>query len=188
VRIIAATNRDLEHMITTGDFREDLYYRIHVLSVRLPCLRERTQCIEPLAKSLLLKTSHSLGKRVDGFSPAAMAVLQAGSWPGNIRQLANTIERAAILTESALIDEDCLPALNPAPKTAPKTAPAAARTPLGEPTSLALQEKETIIKVLDECLWIQKDAAQSLGISPRALNYKIKKYEITHPRWRKHRG
>jgi DNA-binding NtrC family response regulator len=183
VRIIAATNRDLKRMIAAGDFREDLFYRIHVLSVRLPSLSDRPQCIEPLVKTLLLKASRSLGKRIEGFSPKAMTALQAGAWPGNIRQLANTIERAAILTDKPRIDVDCLPPLDPVRHKGPVLS-----APQVEPTSLALQEKDSIIKALDECLWIQKDAAQSLGISPRALNYKIKKYAITHPRWRKHRG
>ncbi len=183
VRIIAATNRDLKRMIAAGDFREDLYYRIHVLSVRLPPLRERRLCIEPLARFLLLKACRSVGKHIEGFSPAAITVLQTGAWRGNIRQLANAIERAVILTDRGRIDAECLPPPDSAP---PEAAPAGA--PPTEASSLALQERQTLIKALDECLWIQKDAAKSLGISPRALNYKIKKYAITHPRWRKHRG
>lgn len=183
VRVIAATNRDLKGMIAAGEFREDLFYRINVLSVRLPPLRERSQCVEPLAVSLLLKIGRSLGKKIDGLSPAVLTWMKSYAWPGNIRQLANTIERAAILTERPLIEADCLPLLDSAPEP-----PRTADSPPSPLASLAMQEKEAIIKVLEECLWIQKDAAHNLGISPRALNYKIKKFGITHPRWRKNRG
>lgn len=182
VRVIAATNRDLRGMILSGAFREDLFYRINVLFVRLPALRERPMCIEPLTVSLLSKTSRSLGKRIDGLSPTVMELMKSSSWPGNIRQLANTIERAAILTENSVIHEDSLPAMEPA------FAVARPLSPVPPPFSLAMQEKEAIVKVLEDCLWIQKDAAQFLGISPRALNYKIKKFGISHPRWRKNRG
>jgi two-component system, NtrC family, response regulator AtoC len=169
-------------MISAGAFREDLFYRINVLFVRLPALRERPMCIEPLAVSLLSKISRSLGKRIDGLSPKVIELMKLSSWPGNIRQLANTIERAAILTENPVIHEDSLPAMEPAFEV---TAPL---SPGPQPFSLAMQEKDAIVKVLEDCLWIQKDAAQCLGISPRALNYKIKKFGIAHPRWRKNRG
>jgi DNA-binding NtrC family response regulator len=182
VRVIAATNRDLKGMILAGEFREDLFYRINVLFVRLPALRARPMCIEPLAVSLLFKISRSLGKRIDGISPTVIELMKISSWPGNIRQLANTIERAAILTESSVIHEDSLPAMEPAFEVTESfsTSPPS--------FSLALQEKDAIVKVLQDCLWIQKDAAQRLGVSPRALNYKIKKFGIAHPRWRKNRG
>jgi DNA-binding NtrC family response regulator len=182
VRVIAATNRDLKEMILSGNFREDLFYRINVLFVRLPSLRERPMCIEPLAVSLLIKISRSLGKRIEGFSPEVLDWMKLSPWPGNIRQLANTIERAAILTENAVIDENNLPAMEPAFEVA------APVSPVPQPLSLAMQEKDAIVKVLEDCLWIQKDAAQFLGVSPRALNYKIKKFGIAHPRWRKNRG
>lgn len=185
VRVIAATNRDLKSMILSGDFREDLFYRINVLSVRLPSLRERPLCVEPLALSLLTKFSRSLGKRIDGLSPAVLQTIKTSPWPGNIRQLANTIERAAILTESPMVSEDCLPPQEPASEIAATStqSPVVMAT-----TSLAMQEKDAILKVLEDCLWIQKDAALSLGISPRALNYKIQKFGISHHRWRKNRS
>jgi two-component system response regulator AtoC len=182
VRVIAATNRDLKGMILAGDFREDLFYRINVLFVRLPALRERPMCIEPLATSLLFKISRSLGKKIDGISPTVLELMKLSAWPGNIRQLANTIERAAILSESSVIHEDSLPAMDPVIEVAESF------SPVLPSFFLATQEKDAIVKVLEDSLWIQKDAAQRLGISPRALNYKIKKFGIVHPRWRKNRG
>ena len=180
VRIIAATNRNLEQLITEGKFREDLYYRINVLHAILPPLRERKQCIEPMAYALLNKTCRSLGKKSVGFSPGVMEKIRTYPWPGNIRQLANTIERAAILEESPIIQEGSVSMPEP-------TGRVKAETSVETPESLEMGEKEHIIKTLKDHLWIQKDAAKELGISPRTLNYKIKKYGISHPRWRKHR-
>jgi DNA-binding NtrC family response regulator len=179
VRVIAATNRILSDLIKKGQFREDLYYRISVLTVYLPPLRERNDCIEPLAMGLLAKLSRSLGKKIQRFTPSAIERLVSYSWPGNIRQLSNTIERAVILEEGPQIQEESLTTLEPA-KVTPKEGASIVMH-----TSLAAGEKEMIVEVLAESLWIQKDAATKLGISPRALNYKIKKFGITHHRWRR---
>jgi DNA-binding NtrC family response regulator len=182
VRVIAATNKDLSKQIEAGLFREDLYYRINVLPIRLPSLRERDKCIVPLATSLLEKSCKSLKRRdIIGFSRQALASIQAYDWPGNIRQLANTIERAVILEDDCLIHEHNLSL--PAIKQTKAEGLQDIRTP--QVASLARQEQELILKVLEECLWVQKDAAGKLGVSPRALNYKIKKLGITHPHWRR---
>ncbi len=180
VRIIAATNKDLPAQISAGRFREDLYYRINVLPVELPPLRERPQCIEPLAYRLLENTCAELKKKITRFSPGAMAILRNYHWPGNIRQLANTIERAVILEEGQIIETASIqiPDFH-----TPMASPA--RVTVCEP--LETHEKELIIKALEESLWVQKNAAKRLGISPRALNYKINKFNITHPNWRKNR-
>jgi len=180
VRVIAATNKNLEQLITEGKFREDLYYRINVLHAILPPLRERRQCIEPLAYALLNKICRSIGKKSVGFSPDVLERISAYPWPGNIRQLANTIERAAILEEGPVIQEGSVSMPEPAGKTEAPEGPAT-------PESLEVGEKEHIIRALKENLWIQKDAAKALGISPRTLNYKIKKFGISHPRWRKNK-
>ncbi len=180
IRVIAATNRVLEEQLTAGKFREDFYYRINVLTVHLPPLRERRECIEPLAHYLLDKSCRSLRKKIDGFSRPVLEMFEAYSWPGNIRQLANTIERAVILEEEHSIQEQnvSFPQSVVAPTTVSKP-----------PTSHYLQdhEREVILSALEESLWIQKDAAQRLGVSPRALNYKIRKLGLTHPRWRKNK-
>ncbi len=180
VRVIAATNKNLEKQIAEGKFREDLYYRINVLSVLLPPLRERKECIEPFAHMLLDKACRSLRKRVDGFSPQVIEWMKDYSWPGNIRQLANTIERAVILVEGKIILEENISMLE-------TVGPTQVQTEVNPPETLESSEKEQLLKALKKSLWIQKDAAKRLGISPRALNYKIRKFGITHPRWRKNK-
>jgi transcriptional regulator with GAF, ATPase, and Fis domain len=181
VRVIVATNRDLHKQIEENKFREDLYYRINVLSVRLPPLRERKDCIEPLAFHVLRKICGLMKKRITGISPKIIDRFQTHAWPGNIRELANVIERAAILTEGTLIEEQNVSmAESPSPHIQTEAA-----FPV-EP--LSASEKELILQALKASLWIQKDAALRLGITPRALHYKIAKFGITHPRWRKHRG
>jgi DNA-binding NtrC family response regulator len=178
IRIITATNRNLEEQVAEKTFREDLFYRINVLRVHLPPLRERTECIEPLAYHLLQKICRTVKKRVDGFSPAVINLFKSYPWPGNIRELSNVIERAAIIEESPIIQRESV------------SLPESRTTLPSDPGRQLLQlddnEKSLIQQALEESLWIQKDAAMRLGITPRILNYKIKKYGITHPRWRKH--
>jgi len=182
VRVIAATNKDLPEQISKGKFREDLYYRINVLPIRLPDLRERQQCLLPLAQYFLNKYATSLGSDVQGFTDKSLEQIRKYRWPGNIRQLANTIERAVILEDDVLIDTSNLSL----PVEKKPTADGENHTPKGK-GSLVDQEKELILNALEECLWVQKNAAAKLGVSPRALNYKVKKFGITHPNWRKHR-
>jgi len=188
VRIIAATNKDLPQQVGKGLFREDLYYRINVLPVRLPPLKERRECLEPLARVLLQKCCISLRRSIQGFTDEAMAQIIACDWPGNIRQMANTIERAVILEDGGLIHADnlALPAAR-AGAVLPSSpgVPDAPGKVVGTTNSLAGQERDLILKALEECLWVQKNAAGKLGISPRALNYKINKLGITHPHWRR---
>lgn len=192
VRIIAATNKDLVYQVEVGLFREDLYYRINVLPVCLPSLRERQKCIIPLAELLLKKCCTSMHSEITAFSENAKTMIQAYEWPGNIRQLANTIERAVILEDDKEIhsynlalpekirkrhaDREKLPFVQD---------DLGSKVPIGE--SLAEQEKDLILRILEECLWVQKNAANKLGISPRALNYKINKLGITHPHWRRNK-
>jgi DNA-binding NtrC family response regulator len=182
VRIIAATNRQPEEQVAAGSFRGDLYYRLNILRVHLPPLRERRECILPLARHLLQEISRKLHvkTRIKGFARETLRQFKSYSWPGNIRQLANTIERAIILEESDLIRPENIMLPDPFPyedQPPPPSEPAQ--------RSLLSHEKETIIQALEDCLWVQKDAAYLLDISPRSLNYKIKRLGITHPRWRK---
>jgi len=183
VRIICATNRDPEKQVEEGKFREDLYYRINILRVHLPPLRERIECIEPLAHFLMEKSCRDLKKRIEGFSPEVLEGLKSYSWPGNIRQLANVIERAAILEESNTICTENVVL----PDSRIGTSQDARQTTERPKRSIKGQEREMIIRALEESLWVQKDAAKLLDISPRALNYKIEKFGITHPRWRKNK-
>ncbi|PIE55833.1 MAG: sigma-54-dependent Fis family transcriptional regulator [Desulfobulbus propionicus] len=176
VRIIAATNKDLPRQIQTGNFREDLYYRINVLPIQLPPLNERPDCLEPLSMLLLRRSAQSMKKQVTGFTPNALARIKSYHWPGNIRQLSNTIERAVILEDNHLISSASIQI--------PDLQKQAISTGMvTEP--LITHERELILHALEENLWVQKNAAFSLGISPRALNYKINKFGITHPNWRK---
>jgi DNA-binding NtrC family response regulator len=179
VRLIAATNKDLPELIAAGKFREDLYYRISVLPVHLPPLKDRPRCLAPMAMKLLEKSTAALKKRnIKGFTSEVLAMIQGYDWPGNIRQLGNTIERAVILEEEDLIG------------LASMHIPEVGRTTgqlIQVTEHLEVHERELILRALAENLWVQKDAARCLGISPRALNYKIKKFAITHQNWRKHK-
>jgi DNA-binding NtrC family response regulator len=179
IRIITATNRNLEEQVAARTFREDLYYRINVLRVHLPPLRERLDCIEPMALYLLERICRSVRKRVDGFSPDAISLFKVYAWPGNIRELSNVIERAVIIEDSHTIQRDSVSLPEPGimrPRDAGRAS-----------LQLNNNEKNLILQALEESLWIQRDAATRLGITPRILNYKVKKYGITHPRWRKNK-
>jgi len=177
VRLIAATNKDLGKQISLGKFREDLFYRINVLPVHLPALKERIECIEPLSMVMLKKGCANLKKKITGFSPTSMEIIKSYNWPGNIRQLTNTIERAIILEDNDIIGPESISIPNFHQPTIPP----------GSHEPLSAHEKDLILRALKDNLWVQKNAAVRLGISPRALNYKIKKFEITHPNWRKNR-
>lgn len=182
VRLIAATNKNLEKLVAAGTFREDLYYRINILSIEIPPLRNRIEDIEPLSMFLLNKAIRSVDKRITGFSPSVIECFKNYSWPGNIRQLDNTIQRAVMLEEGHIIQRENI--LTPEPmniKNPPEVLPEIISS------SMSDNEMGMIIKALEACLWIQKDAAKILGVSPRVLNYKIKKFNITHPRWRKNK-
>lgn len=193
VRIIAATNKNLIQQVEDGKFREDLYYRINVLPVRLPPLRERLECISPLSERLLSRYCQSISRTIDGFSDEAQQAILAYDWPGNIRQLANTIERAVILEDGDTIQ---LANLALPPRRASDNGPSqfvvdrrrhSDRISREGDGSLAGHERDLIINALEESLWVQKNAALKLGISPRALNYKIRKWRITHPHWRRNK-
>jgi DNA-binding NtrC family response regulator len=189
VRIIAATNQNLENLVMESKFREDLYYRINVLSVSLPPLRDRIKCIEPMVYILLHKHCRTLRKKIKGIAPEVIELFKSYSWPGNIRQLSNTIERAIIIEESQTIRLESvtmIPNAMPPPPSRLDTAPS--DSIISSFTNAAnMEEKQSVLEALKENLWIQKDAAKKLGISPRMLNYKIKKFGLKHPRWRKHK-
>ncbi len=178
VRIIAATNRQPETQVAAGLFRGDLYYRLNILRVHLPLLRERKKCIIPLAVSLLRQSGGKLkGKmKIKGFSAEVLEYFLSYSWPGNIRQLANAIERAVILEESDEIQMENI-SLPDLPDMDP--------TPHVDLNPLQEQEREVILNALEDNRWIQKATADQLGVSPRSLNYKIKRLGITHPGWRR---
>jgi len=184
VRLIAATNRDLSAMVAAGQFREDLYYRLNVVSVETPPLRERKDDILPLATHFMRKFSAELKKRVDGLDSEAQKLLVRYNWPGNIRELENAIERAALLAEAAIITSGDLRLGDFAPAGGgSRDSQSVVKIP---PTGIALEEveRQAITEALKMANWVQKDAAELLQISPRVMNYKIKTLNIELPRRR----
>jgi two-component system, NtrC family, response regulator AtoC len=177
VRVISATNIDLEDAVEKGDFRKDLYYRLAVVPVHLPQLRSRREEIPQLAVHLLERHSRRLHVDVDGIDPQAMEVLLTYSWPGNIRELENVLERALVLTEGRTISLDDLPEAvrRPAPEGPSLTAD-------GDDLSVkrhgARLERHLIQLALDRTGGNKTQAAELLELSPRALRYKIQEYGL----------
>lgn len=165
VRIISATNKNLKKEVSAGRFREDLFYRLNVFPLELPSLSERGEAIIPLANYFLKKFSLPLGKNIKGFTSAAQRALTEYSWPGNIRELQNVIERAVILA-SGDIDEEHL-----------NIETQSDRSFTGNGL-LQKIERETIQKILNEVGGNRKAAADILGVSLRTLQYRIKEYGL----------
>src|SRR5215203_5259637 len=183
VRLIAATNRDLSAMVASGHFREDLYYRLNVVSVETPPLRERKEDVAALASFFIRRFSSELKKRLDGLDTDAQKLLVRYNWPGNIRELENAIERAALLAETPMISSSDLRLGDFAPAGSSKDGQSVVKIP---PTGIALEdiERQAITEALKMANWVQKDAAELLQISPRVMNYKIKTLSIELPRRR----
>lgn len=169
VRFIAATNRDLPTMIAEGKFREDLYYRLNVLEIRIPPLRERSEDIPLLVNFLLHKLGRKNNKPVRSVSREFLAVLMRHEWKGNVRELENVLERALILCRADILDVQDLPdhLLSPA-----ATVPSMNTSPLEE------AEKQALIRTLRECEGHRERTADALGISRRTLQYRLKKYGL----------
>ena len=189
IRIIAATNRDLSKMVAAGEFREDLYYRINVIPVRLPALRERAQDIPLLAEHFVAKFASQMKKEIAGISGAALACLKAYAWPGNVRELENAMERAVALERTPAILVESLPEAVRATAGAPPPAqPAAAAAVSGGDDRLEAGfdleqhvqgiEKEYIAEALRRANGVKKNAAELLGLSFRQFRYLLKKYDV----------
>jgi Nif-specific regulatory protein len=184
VRLIAATNRDLPGMVQAGQFREDLYYRLNVVSIEMPPLRERKDDIVPLASSFIRRFSGELKKKIDGLETESQKLLMRYNWPGNIRELENTIERAMLLAEGrAIAPEDLRLGEAPAAGSSRDQASVVKIPPTGIP--LEDIERHALVEALKMSNWVQKDAAELLSISPRVMNYKIKTLGIEFPRGRR---
>jgi DNA-binding NtrC family response regulator len=167
VRMIAATNKDLTGMIKTGKFREDLYYRLNVINLTIPALRERKEDIAELSRHFLKKYAKKLSKAITDFTPEALELLVGYRWPGNVRELENVVERAVILCDSDRIGADDL------------SIPSSAKVEeLGTNPSLEEMEKAYILRVLKEAGNNQSRASQLLGIDRKTLYLKLKKYGI----------
>jgi two-component system NtrC family response regulator len=176
VRVIAATNRDLEAAMKAGSFREDLYYRLNVVSVVIPPLRERKEDIPALLAFFIKKYGEENRKAVSGISAEARDLLMRYSYPGNVRELENIMERAVVLAKRGLITEGDLPIPLRTVKADGKPAYPALAGSLN--ATLDTVERGLILEALKETGGIQTRAAGRLGISERVLRYKLKKYQI----------
>lgn len=170
VRFIAATNRNLEKEVSEGRFREDLFYRLNVITIHLPPLRERSEDIPILSNFFIMKYAKKYKKEIHGFIPAAVEALCAYQWPGNVRELENIIERAIVLCKDNIITEKHLPGNIIQYK---DDAPVI-KIPVG--ISLKEAEKEIIQKTLQITHGSKSDAAKILGISTRKIEYKVKEW------------
>lgn len=172
VRVIAATNRDLAREVEHGNFREDLFFRLNVIPISLPPLRDRRNDIPSLANHFLRRCSKEQGKGVKGFSSDALRRMLDHDWPGNVRELENSVEHAVVLAKGSHIEEADLPA-------------AMARRPQGPLVRgislMEESEKATLERVLEECGWNKKLAAKRLGIGRTTLYAKLKKYGLMKP-------
>jgi len=169
VRVIAATNRDLEQMVAEGKFREDLYYRLNVINLEMPALRDRPSDVPLLASHFLHKYAVENGKELRGFTVEALECLTSYSWPGNVRELENVVERAVVLARSAEIAVDDLPA---------QFASTKARQGLQIPGATMDEiERYAITKTLESTGGSTGEAAEILNISVRKIQYKLHEYE-----------
>ncbi len=169
VRVIAATNRDLRQCITEGVFREDLYYRLNVVTLDIPPLRQRASDIPELATFFLGRYAEENGKRIEGFTDEALAALSAHTWPGNVRELENVIERAVVLCDTPRIEPRHLPGSLDAAGTQVSAPPIPGST-------IYDLERFAILKTLEACKGSTSKAASILGISPRKIQYKLHEY------------
>ncbi|MHC1789422.1 sigma-54-dependent transcriptional regulator [Solidesulfovibrio sp.] len=175
VRILAATNRELKKEVEAGRFREDLYYRLNVVSLTVPPLRERVQDIPLLAQHFLARFAEKNRKRIKGFTPAAMDHLLRCPWPGNVRELENAVERAVILSVGEYVSERELPLGELREPDRPREAPASDLAGLtGRP--LDDVEREVILATLRDTGGNKSEAARVLGITRATLHKKLKKY------------
>jgi two-component system NtrC family response regulator len=169
VRIVAATNMNLEEEVKRGAFREDLYYRLNVVSIRVPPLYERREDIPVLMDFFLKRYNDRHRKDIKGFTKESRDIMIKNDYPGNVRQLENIIERAVVLTRNEYISKDDLPVMSAADESALSG---------GIKDVVGSMEKKMILEALAKEDWVQTKAASAIGISERMLRYKIKKYGI----------
>ncbi len=172
VRVIAATNRDLRQMVADGKFQEDLFYRLNVIPIEIPPLRDRRDDIPVLVEHFVKKHAQRTGRRVERIDEGGLAGLQQYDWPGNVRELENTIERAVVLSPGPVIAARAISVLGAA-------APATTGLPsLKLRQNIEWVERETIRRALENAGGVKKDAAELMGISQRALSYYLAKYRL----------
>jgi len=172
VRILAATNRDLRALVAAGRFQEDLFYRLNVIPIAMPALRERREDIALLVEHFIQRHATRAGKRISGIAPEAMQVLVDAPWPGNVRELENTVERAVVLATAPVMQVHDVQLLGAA-------LPAASGLPSGNlRQNLDWAERETVRRALEQAQGVKKDAAEAMGISQRALSYYLAKHRL----------
>jgi two-component system response regulator PilR (NtrC family) len=185
VRVVAATNRDLERLVAEGRFREDLYYRLNVIRIETPSLRARPEDIPLLLLHLLRTCSARHGKTVERVSPRTLRTLCTYSYPGNIRELENIIDHAITLCDSDALTEQDLPAHLLARQDAPATEPATPEAPIfttggNLDEQLATYEKDMLLAALEHAGGVRKRAAELLGIKYRSLRHRLSKYGLAN--------
>jgi formate hydrogenlyase transcriptional activator len=174
VRLVAATNRDLEEMVIHGQFRSDLYYRLNVFPVQLPPLRERREDIPALVTHFVERFGRRMGREIDNIPPETMSALSSYQWPGNIRELQNLIERAVILSNDGVLP-------NPLPAAGTRGIAIASAAPV---ITLKDSERTLILRTLEEVRWViggPKGAAAKLGLKRTTLIHKMQKLGISRP-------
>jgi two-component system response regulator HydG len=179
VRVVSATNRDLAAMVKGGRFREDLFYRLDVVEIPLPPLRERPGDVEELARWFLRRSAPRLGRAVTDFSPEALELLRRYPWPGNVRELENVVEQALVFAEGERVGPEDLP------EGLRRPAPAAALpVPAGDRSLTEILEdleRQLILGAYERAKGVKAETARLLGIKPSALYYKLEKYGIVKP-------
>jgi len=186
VRVIAATNRNLEQEVKAGEFREDLYYRLNVMPIQMPALRERIEDVPELAQFLVAKIAKQQDRELT-ITDSALRVLMRYDWPGNVRELENCMERAAVMSECGIIDRDVidLTGLDVGNLPEPRAALSSAA---GSGTGVAdvaidfddpdVDERERVIAALEQAGWVQAKAARLLNMTPRQIAYRIQTMNI----------
>jgi len=175
VRIIAATNKDLAREIEEGRFREDLYYRLNVVALEMPPLRERREDIPLLAQHFLETLSRNNRKNIKGFTPQAMDRLVKYDWPGNVRELMNAVERGVVLSRSEYMDEEVLSLISSDESSSQDIS---SGDGLNADMLLDEVEKTTILKTLESAGGNKSEAARRLGITRRTLHKRLKLYGV----------
>jgi two-component system response regulator AtoC len=179
VRIIAATNKDLESLVREGVFRRDLYYRLKVMVIEMPPLRERPEDIVLLTNFFIEENNRELGKNVKGLTPEAKRLMTLHPWPGNVRELRNVIERAMILTDQEMLTPDQLPLEIRQGRGAIKADSEGDVIQTEDDLTLEGAERRHIARVLKKLEWNKSKAAKALGISRATLREKVKRYRLS---------
>jgi len=177
VRLIAATNRNLEQEVKEGKFREDLYYRLNVMPLYMPPLRERIEDIPDLSRFLVEKLSRMQGRELSVMD-SAIRLLMRYDWPGNVRELENCLERAAIMSEDGVIDRDVINLTGLEEKFQPGEPLPQGSSKVTDYNAPDLDERERVIAALEESGWVQAKAARLLGMTPRQIAYRIQTLNI----------